>query len=60
MLEGKRYTWRHSSVLLTIGNFLTGIRNVTVYADDIPGFRPTAIITGNSKRPDLLVVNEGV
>ena len=45
---------------MTAGNFLTGIRNVNVYADDIPGFRPSAVITGNSKRPYLLVVNEGV
>ena len=49
MLEGKRYTWRHNSVLLTIGNFLTGIRNVKVYADDIPGFRPSAVITGKKQ-----------
>ena len=30
MLEGKRYTWRHNSVLLTIGNSLTGIKNVKI------------------------------
>ena len=60
MLEGKRYTWRHNSVLLTIGNFLTGIRKVKIYADDIPGFRPSAVITGHDKRPDLLVINKDV
>ena len=26
----------------------------------LQGFRPSAVITGNSKRPDLLVIKEGV
>ena len=60
MLEEERYTWRHNSVLLTTGNFLTGIRNVKIYSDEIPGFRPSAVVTGNSKRPDLLVISKSV
>ena len=42
------------------GKDILGVTTFKVDADDIPGLRPSAVITGNSKRPDLLVIKVSV
>lgn len=44
----------HTRILFSIQSFLQPV----VDADEIPGFKPAAIVTENSKRPDLLAVNK--
>ena len=56
-LEEGRYTWRHNSVLLYLANTLSSLNQCTVYAD-LPSFISPCLITGDSLRPDLLLLTE--
>ena len=54
-LHQGRYTWRHNSVLKASASFLLprGIGELYV---DLEGFRSPSEVTGDSKRPDMLIV----
>ena len=54
-LHEGRYTWRHNSVLKVLASFLLprGIGELYV---DLEGFRSPSEVTGDSKRPDMLIV----
>ena len=55
-LEEGRYTWRHNSVLLHLANTFSSLTTCSLYAD-LPSFLSPSIITGDSLRPDLILVN---
>ena len=54
-LHQGRYTWRHNSVLKALASFLLpkGIGELYV---DLEGFRSPSEVTGDSKKPDMLIV----
>ena len=54
-LENGRYTWRHNSVLLFLANTFSSLNQISVYAD-LPSFVSPSLITGDSLRPDLLLL----
>ena len=54
-LQDGRYTWRHNSVLLHIARTLSSVANSSLYAD-LPNFPSPSLITGDSLRPDLVLV----
>ena len=54
-LEDGRYTWRHNSVLLHISRTLSSLQDSSLYAD-LPSFPSPSLITGDSLRPDLVLV----
>ena len=54
-LEERRYTWRHNSVLLYLANTFSSLSPCKVYAD-LPSFASRCLITGDSLRPDLLLL----
>ena len=54
-LEEGRYTWRHNSVLLYLANTFSSLSPCKIYAD-LPSFTSPCLITGDSLRPDLLLV----
>ena len=54
-LENGRYTWRHNSVLLFLANTFSSLNQISVYAD-LPSFMSPSLITGDSLRPDLLLL----
>ena len=54
LVEG-RYTWRHNSVLLFLENTFSSLKQCIVYAD-LPSFLSPCFITGESNRPDLLLL----
>ena len=56
-LDEGRYTWRHNSVLLFLANTFSSLKQCTVYAD-LPSFLSPCLITGDSLRPDLLLLTE--
>ena len=56
MDEG-RYTWRHNSVLLFLANTFSSLKQCTVYAA-LPSFLSPCFITGESYRPDLLLLTD--
>ena len=56
-LEEGRYTWRHNSVLLYLAKTLTSLSKCSLYAD-LPSFLSPSIITGDSLRPDLVLVTD--
>ena len=56
MNEEGRYTWRHNSVLLYLANTFSSLPTCSLYAD-LPSFLSPSIITGDSLRPDLVLVN---
>ena len=56
-LDEGRYTWRHNSVLLFLANTFSSLKHCTVYAD-LPSFLSPCMITGESLRPDLLLLTE--
>jgi hypothetical protein len=56
-LDEGRFTWRHDSVLNFLASTFIAVQNSTLYAD-IPGFKNPSVITGDSLRPDLLLVTE--
>ena len=54
-LEEGRYTWRHDSILYFLAKSFQSIKNSSLYVD-IPGFISPCALTGDSIRPDLLLV----
>ena len=54
-LENGRYTWHHNSVLLFLVNTFSSLNQISVYAD-LPSFMSPSLITGDSLRPDLLLL----
>ena len=54
-LDEGRYTWHHNSVLLFLANTFSSLKQCTVYAD-LPSFLSPSLITGESRRPDLLLL----
>ena len=52
-----RCTWRHNSVLLFLANTFSSLKQCTVYAD-LPSFLSPCFITGESYRPDLLLLTD--
>ena len=54
-LEEVRYTWRHDSILCFLAQSFHSIKNSSVHVD-IPGFINPCALTGDSLRPDLLLV----
>ena len=55
-LEQGRYIWRHDSVLNLIANTLSGLQSCSLYAD-LPAFLSPSLITGDSLRPDLILIS---
>ena len=55
-LDEGRYTWRHNS-LLYLANTFSSLKQCTVFAD-LPSFLSPCLITGESLRPDLLLLTE--
>ena len=55
-LQDGRYTWRHNSVLLHLAKTLSSVVNSTLYAV-LPFFPSPSLITGDSLRPDLVLVS---
>ena len=56
-LDEGRYTWRHNSVLLFLASTFSSLNKCTVYAD-LPSFLSPCLITGDSFRPDLLLLTD--
>ena len=54
-LQDGRYTWRHNSILLHIAKTLSSIANSSLDTD-FPIFSSPSLITGDSLRPDLMLV----
>ena len=54
-LDEGRFTWLHNSALPFIANSFQSIVGSTIYVD-LPGFLSPSIITGDTFRPDLLLV----
>ena len=54
-LKNGRYTWRHNSVLLFLATTFSSLNQISVYAD-LPSFMSLSLITGDSLRPDLLLL----
>ena len=50
-----RFTWRHDSILNFIAKTLQTTCAAQIYAD-LPGFRTPSIISGDTYRPDLLLL----
>ena len=50
-----RYTWRHDSILNFLASSFQSVGDSIIYAD-LPGFLNPCVITGDSLRPDLLLV----
>ena len=57
-LEEGRYTWRHISVLKIIADYLLSITNNIELYCDITGYMSPCIITGEQKRPDIVVIDK--
>ena len=53
-LEERRYNWRHDSILLVTANCLSKIKELSIYCD-IELFPSPSIITGEDKRPDIVI-----
>ena len=56
-LDQGRYTWRHDSVLNFIANSLSALPSCSIYAD-LPAFQSPSLVTGDSLRPDLLLITK--
>ena len=56
-LDQGRYTWRHDSVLNFIANTLSALPSCFIYAD-LPAFLSPSLVTGDSLRPDLLLITK--
>jgi len=54
-LDDGRYTWRHNSVLLHLANSLSSLKNASLFAD-LPSFSSPPLVTGDSLRPDLVLI----
>ena len=51
----ERFTWRHNSILNFLAKTLQSTNVAQLYAD-LPGFKCPSIITGDTFRPDLLLL----
>ena len=56
-LDEGRFTWRHNSALKFIANSFQSIVGSTLYVD-LPGFLSPCIISGDTFRPDILLVTK--
>ena len=56
-LDEGRFTWRHNSLLFSLANALSSLKQSAVYAD-LPSFLSLGLITGESFRPDLLLLTD--
>ena len=56
-LDNGRYTWLHNSVLLAIAKSLSSLQHCTLFADP-PSFASPSLITGESLRPDLVLISQ--
>ena len=56
-LDQGRYTWRHDSVLNFIASTLSALPSCSIYAD-LPAFLSPSLVTGDSLRPDLLLITK--
>ena len=56
-LNEGRFTWQHDSVLNCIASTLRSVKHSTLYAD-FPGYISPSVITGDTVRPDLLIILE--
>ena len=56
-LDNGRYTWRHNSVLLAIAKSLSSLQHCTLFTD-LPSFASPSLITGESLRPDLVLISQ--
>ena len=54
-LDEGRYTWRHNSVLLCLAKTFSSFSDCLLYAD-LPSFLSPSVITGDSLRPDLVLI----
>ena len=60
-LNEKRWNWRHDSILINIARFMAKIPGVIVYCDvNNAEFQTTSVITGDDKRPDIVIIKEKV
>ena len=57
-LDDGRYTWRHNFVLLHLANSLSSFKNTSLFADR-PSFPSPSLVTGDSLRPDLVLILNG-
>ena len=55
-LADGRYTWRHNSVILFLARSFSFLQNCLLYAD-LPYFSSPSLITGDSLRPDLVLIS---
>ena len=55
-LDEGRYTWRHNSVLLCLAKTFSSFSDCLLYAD-LPSFLSPSVITGDSLRPDLVLIS---
>ena len=56
-LDEGRFTWRHDSVLNFLASILTKVQNSRLLVD-LPGFINPSVLSGDSLRPDILLVIE--
>ena len=54
--EDGRYTWRHNSVQLHIANSFSSLQRCRLFVD-LPSFPSPSKITGNSLRPDWVLIS---
>ena len=58
-LNEGRWNWRHDSILINISRILSKIPDVKAYCDvENTEFLTPAIITGDSERPDIVVIKD--
>ena len=55
-LEDSQYTWRHNSALLYLDKAFSSFLNCLLYTD-LPSFLSPSVITGDSLRPDLVLIS---
>ena len=54
-LHEGRYNWRHDSILKNLVTYFKSIRGNLKYYVDIPGFEWPSVITGEKRRPDIII-----
>ena len=58
-LNENRCNWRHDSILINIARFMAKLQGVKVYCDvNNSEFQTPSVITGNDKRPDIVVLKD--
>ena len=56
-LDKGRYNWCHDSILKNLVTYLKSICGNLKYYADIPGFESPSVITGEERRPDIVICN---